>query len=1031
MRFVTDGTLLEEVKKLPFLTRAINKRGLFDKDQKKISWVKEYTADLRYDVVIVDEAHEHNTNMDLILTLVRESCYTNNRLKLVIISATMEDDEPIYRRFYRKINDNRAYPLSSMIAFNGLDRANMDRRIDISKPRATTQFKVKDHFLFEMVDEGILSKQDADNINEGNFVDWGIKVTVSVLKRTDKGHLLLFMTGRADIDKSVEEINKQTPSNIICFAYRGELTESERDFVTKINENLPTFTGPKKINGQSVPSGTYDRAVIIATNAAEASITVSGLMYVVDTGYAKVNIYDPITQISSLVTMMISFTSSRQRRGRVGRTAPGDVYYLYNEEKVRDNRTAYKIADENIRDTLVDLLKLEPSDYPIITMENDVNNLKLLNKISKLSESKSNSNEQFVLERVFKNLGIYFQIIIKQYMLLEESESLDDYEKFYTYYGVGSCSDKRITDYQSSEYLTLNHDDYHYQKDELVHSRCHTGFDTDILEDPTSKLSFYIIHPDENIICRNPFTGMMISIKKSKSVSSAYYHLVCSQLGLFKKKNLNKCFQIKNFDFDNFDLPKYDMFMNDAKSLSLVIETDSDIFDSPSIRLETVQYGIIRDILIAYYDYINSSVYHPNQRIILKSGPTDKINQAKKITGGKIDVLSDYNHLLWYLYSVPFGLGMDVLAMCCLFGADTRFKTWVEDPDVSSAKKFLNMGHNPQGDIYFFWTIWLSIKKELLSNNLLDGLNIDERTKIEFILLKDLYTNHQLIPNINNYLILDSMSKSGTLNTLDEYYSYIKLKVTLETNIQLTYKIPITSIANNISKKFMLKSDIIEKFILTYLTTISEVNRAEWIYEYEVKRKLNDDAEPDEINVIDWVKTKLKLDRIWAPSLYIDDRWNTILETYLRSHANNLVRNEVSYWMNVHTGYPFALTPWSKKIDLENTVLNNKTKYIIYHNTRSTSSDEYIYYLTPVKLEWIIKLNPIYYYYSIRNSAEFIDMFGEDYILLNQIKEIVADIKNTFNLDQLLSYVSQIDDKILSKSIMATTQKKLNFKTSL
>ena len=55
----------------------------------------EYGKNNKWDILIVDEAHEHNTNMDLILTLGRNTCYYNNSVRLIIISATMDDDEPI------------------------------------------------------------------------------------------------------------------------------------------------------------------------------------------------------------------------------------------------------------------------------------------------------------------------------------------------------------------------------------------------------------------------------------------------------------------------------------------------------------------------------------------------------------------------------------------------------------------------------------------------------------------------------------------------------------------------------------------------------------------------------------------------------------------------------------------------------------------------------------------------------------------------------------------------------------------------
>ncbi len=80
--------------------------------------------------------------------------------------------------------------------------------------------------------------------------------------------------------------------------------------------------------------------MIIATNVAEASITLEKLRYVIDTGYAKVNVYDPLDNVSKLITLPISKSSSQQRRGRVGRVASGVVYYLYDREKIANNKTA-------------------------------------------------------------------------------------------------------------------------------------------------------------------------------------------------------------------------------------------------------------------------------------------------------------------------------------------------------------------------------------------------------------------------------------------------------------------------------------------------------------------------------------------------------------------------------------------------------------------------------------------------------------------------------------------------------------------
>ena len=105
LRMVTDGTLYEELLSNPIMKKQVK--------QKMLNGVNKfiYSDKNKYDVIIVDEAHEHNMNMDLIISLIRQSIFYNNSLRLVIVSATMDDDEPIYRNYFRYINDNLVYPI--------------------------------------------------------------------------------------------------------------------------------------------------------------------------------------------------------------------------------------------------------------------------------------------------------------------------------------------------------------------------------------------------------------------------------------------------------------------------------------------------------------------------------------------------------------------------------------------------------------------------------------------------------------------------------------------------------------------------------------------------------------------------------------------------------------------------------------------------------------------------------------------------------------------------------------------------------
>ena len=83
------------------------------------------------------------------------------------------------------------------------------------------------------------------------------------------------------------------------------------------------------------PTPPGSRKVVVATNIAETSITINGVVYVIDPGFSKQNVYDPRTRISSLLVTPISKASARQRAGRAGRTRPGKCFHLYTEESYK------------------------------------------------------------------------------------------------------------------------------------------------------------------------------------------------------------------------------------------------------------------------------------------------------------------------------------------------------------------------------------------------------------------------------------------------------------------------------------------------------------------------------------------------------------------------------------------------------------------------------------------------------------------------------------------------------------------------
>ena len=85
--------------------------------------------------------------------------------------------------------------------------------------------------------------------------------------------------------------------------------------------------------------------MIIATNIAEASLTIDGIYYVIDPGFAKIKVFNPKLGMDTLIVAPISQASARQRAGRAGRTGPGKAYRLYTEHGFKHEMLAVTVPE--------------------------------------------------------------------------------------------------------------------------------------------------------------------------------------------------------------------------------------------------------------------------------------------------------------------------------------------------------------------------------------------------------------------------------------------------------------------------------------------------------------------------------------------------------------------------------------------------------------------------------------------------------------------------------------------------------------
>eukprot|EP00878_Enallax_costatus_P010769 GHUV01011246.1.p1 GENE.GHUV01011246.1~~GHUV01011246.1.p1 ORF type:complete len:559 (+),score=148.87 GHUV01011246.1:499-2175(+) len=227
-----------------------------------------------YNVVILDEAHERTIHTDVLFGLLKEVVRLRKDFKLIVTSATLDADKFSGYFFDCPIFTipGRTYP------------------VEILYTKAP----------------------------EADYMDAALITVMQIHLSEPEGDILLFLTGQDEIDTAaatlyerMKSLGPAVPEMIILPVYSALPSEMQ----TRIFEPAPPGT----------------RKCVIATNIAEASLTIDGIYYVVDPGFAKQKVYSPKNGMDSLVVAPISQASARQRAGRAGRTGPGKCYRLYTE----------------------------------------------------------------------------------------------------------------------------------------------------------------------------------------------------------------------------------------------------------------------------------------------------------------------------------------------------------------------------------------------------------------------------------------------------------------------------------------------------------------------------------------------------------------------------------------------------------------------------------------------------------------------------------------------------------------------------
>lgn len=280
IKLMTDGVLLAEFQRDRFLSR--------------------------YEVIIIDEAHERSLNIDFLLGLLKPLCKKRPDLKVIITSATI-DLEKFAEHFAMR---GKAAPV--------IEVSGRTYPVDTIYQAQTQDSPALPDVITDTVKQII--RNEAKGIYQAN------------------GDILVFCAGEREIRDAATALKRaQLPIEVLPLYSRLSVAEQNKVF-----------------------QSAHRRKVVLATNVAETSITVPGIAYVIDPGVARISRYSFRSKVQRLPIEAISQASANQRQGRCGRVANGVCIRLYSEDDFnsRPPFTPAEIVRSNLASVILKMQRL-------------------------------------------------------------------------------------------------------------------------------------------------------------------------------------------------------------------------------------------------------------------------------------------------------------------------------------------------------------------------------------------------------------------------------------------------------------------------------------------------------------------------------------------------------------------------------------------------------------------------------------------------------------------------------------------------
>jgi len=267
----------------------------------------------KYDTLIIDEAHERSLNIDFILGYLKQLLPMRPDLKLIVTSATIDVER--FSEYFDQAPvievSGRTYPVE--VRYRTVEQAVDDERDDDAELSA-------------------------------------LLAAVCELSQDGHGDMLIFLEGEREIHETARFLEKQKPGN---------------------TDILPLYSRLSSARQAKIFAPHKRHRIILATNVAETSLTIPGIRYVIDRGYARISRYSRRSKVQQLPVEKISRASAEQRKGRCGRVADGICIRLYSEEDyaTRPEFTDPEILRTNLASVILQMKALnlpDIRDFPFI-----------------------------------------------------------------------------------------------------------------------------------------------------------------------------------------------------------------------------------------------------------------------------------------------------------------------------------------------------------------------------------------------------------------------------------------------------------------------------------------------------------------------------------------------------------------------------------------------------------------------------------------------------------------------------------------